>query len=66
MQNTILMNSNLQDKFAALVFDKPLKSEDEYQVQIKGEMNEIRLYSHVFKFLQRVPNQQLERLLLLL
>jgi hypothetical protein len=55
MQNTILMSSNLQDTFADLVFDKPLKSEDENQVQIKGEMNEVRFYSHVFKFLQRVP-----------
>ena len=51
MQNAILMNLNLQDKFAALVFDKSLKSEDEYQVQIKGEMNEVMFYSHVFKFL---------------
>ena len=66
MQNAILMNSNLQDTFADLVFDKPFQLEDEYQVQIKGEMNELRFYSHVFKFIQRVTKQQLERLLLLL
>ena len=66
MQNAILMNSNLQDTFADLVYDKPLKSEDQYQVQIKGEMNELRFYSHVFKFLQRVQKDQLKRLLFLL
>ena len=51
------MNSNLEAIFAALALDKPKKSEVEQKIQIKGEIDEVRFYNNVFKFIQRVQNE---------